>query len=203
MSSTKELSLKSYKFKSLINDDNLSQKINTIAGRILKEQISDGTINRKSVASSQVVLKKIITNYLIEKGKIDLKLLPLPNKKKVNDLKELFKKEVSKQKSIGKLIEKNVNSDVNSMESERTKKIWDPVCKKCKEDPIDKCRGTCKKYCKHCDKSAAMRFFGFQAKYLDPKGKKTKRKKKTNRKKKVKRSRSRSRSRSKSRSNRK
>ena len=195
MSSTKELSLKSYKFKSLINDDNLSQKINSIAGRILKEQMSDGTINRKSVASSQVVLKKIITNYLIEKGKIDLKLLPLPNKKKVNDLKELFKKEVSKQKSIGKLIEKNVNSDVNSMESERTKKIWDPVCKKCKEDPIDKCRGTCKKYCKHCDKSSAMRFFGFQAKYLDPKGKKTKRKKKTNRKKKVKNSRSRSRSR--------
>jgi len=199
MSSTKELSLKSYKFKSLINDDNLSQKINSIAGRILKEQISDGTINRKSVASSQVVLKKIITNYLIEKGKIDLKLLPLPNKKKVNDLKELFKKEVSKQKSIGKLIEKNVNSDVNSMESERTKNIWDPVCKKCKEDPIDKCRGTCKRYCKHCDKSTAMRFFGFQAKYLDPKGKKTKRKKKTNRKKKVKRSsRSRSKSRSKS-----
>ena len=202
MASTKELSLKSYKFKSLINDDNLSQKINSIAGRILKEQISDGTINRKSVASSQVVLKKIITNYLIEKGKIDLKLLPLPNKKKVNDLKELFKKEVSKQKSIGKLIEKNVNSDVNSMESERTKKIWDPVCKKCKEDPIDKCRGTRKKYCKHCDKSTAMRFFGFQAKYLDPKGKKTKRKKKTNRKKKVKNS-SRSRSRSRSRSNRK
>ena len=196
MSSTKELSLKSYKFKSLINDDNLSQKINTIAGRILKEQISDGTINRKSVASSQVVLKKIITNYLIEKGKIDLKLLPLPNKKKVNDLKELFNKEVSKQKSIGKLIEKNVNSDVNSMESERTKNIWDPVCKKCKEDPIDKCRGTCKRYCKHCDKSKAMRFFGFKAGYLEPKGKKTKRKKKTNRKKKVKRSRSRSRSRS-------
>ena len=194
MSITNELSLKSYKFKSLINDDNLSQKINSIAEKILTKKINEGSIDATRLDSVKFVMQKIILNYLIETGNLDLKLLPISNKKKINDLKELFSKEVSKQKSISKLIEKNVNSDVNSMESERTKNIWEPVCKKCKEDPIDKCRGTCKRYCKHCDKSTAMRFFGFTAQYLEPKGKKTKRKKKTNRKKKVKRSRSRRRS---------
>ena len=184
MSITNKLSLKSYKFKSLINDDNLSQKINSIAEKILTKKINEGSIDVTRLDSVKFVMQKIILNYLIETGNLDLKLLPISKKKKINDLKELFNKEVSKQKSIGKLIEKNVNSDVNSMESERTKNIWDPVCKKCKEDPIDKCRGTCKRYCKHCDKSKAMKFFGFQAQYLDPKGKKTKRKKKSNSKKK-------------------